>query len=379
MSDTQLNTSAAVGLAQDSKSPKKKMVWLEMLRIFAVLLVIFNHTGDYGFHYWATLDGGYRYWLFMACAALTVMNIPIFYMISGALLMGKEESIQTVWRKRVLRYALVILIFTFVQYLYLCFTSEDGFRETFSVWEWFVTMLSENIIVPYWFLYEYLGFLVMLPLYRRMLQNMKEEEFHYLFLLYIVFTGALPIIEYILTKWHTILNISFNIAYITGDLLVYPALGFYLIRKPKPTWKQLAVMWGLSLLCVVYTCLMTEYKLDYARQLSEARVGTFFKMLICIPAVTVFLTARKLFDTSDGKGITMHAGVEKLMLSMGSCVFGVYLVEQIFRNLMYDFGMVMVDHLPNFVATLIYCVVVFLAAYLVVLVLKLIPGLKKLL
>ena len=369
MSDTQLNTSAAVGLAQDSKSPKKKMVWLEMLRIFAVYLVIFNHTGDYGFHYWATLDGGYRYWLFMACAALTVMNIPIFYMISGALLMGKEESIQTVWRKRVLRYALVIVIFTFVQYLYLCFTSEDGFRETFSVWEWFVTMLS----------YEYLGFLVMLPLYRRMLQNMKEEEFHYLFLLYIVFTGALPIIEYLITKWHTILNISFNIAYITGDLLVYPALGFYLIRKPKPTWKQLAVMWGLSLLCVVYTCLMTEYKLDYARQLSEARVGTFFKMLICIPAVTVFLTTRKLFDTSDGKGITMHAGVEKLMLSMGSCVFGVYLVEQIFRNLMYDFGMVMVDHLPNFVATLIYCVVVFLAAYLVVLVLKLIPGLKKLL
>ena len=76
MSDTQLNTSAAVGLAQDSKSPKKKMVWLEMLRIFAVYLVIFNHTGDYGFHYWATLDGGYRYWLFMGCASLTVMNIP---------------------------------------------------------------------------------------------------------------------------------------------------------------------------------------------------------------------------------------------------------------------------------------------------------------
>ena len=81
MSDTQLNTSAAVGLAQDSKSPKKKMVWLEMLRIFAVYLVIFNHTGDYGFHYWATLDGGYRYWLFMGCASLTVMNIPLFYIL----------------------------------------------------------------------------------------------------------------------------------------------------------------------------------------------------------------------------------------------------------------------------------------------------------
>ncbi|MEE1300149.1 MAG: hypothetical protein UHI93_06345, partial [Acutalibacteraceae bacterium] len=128
----------------------------------------------------------------------------------------------------------------------------------------------------------------------------------------------------------------------------------------------------------VYTCLMTEYKLDYARQLSEARVGTFFKMLICIPAVTVFLTFRKLFDTSDGTGLTMHPGVEKLFLSIGSCVFGIYLVEQIFREAFYDFGMVLVDHLPNFPATLLYCVVVLLGAYLLVLVLKQIPGLKKL-
>ena len=379
MSESQLNTSAAVGLAQTGTSPKKKKVWLEVIRIFAVYLVIFNHTGDYGFHYFATLGGGYRYWLFMACSALTVMNIPLFYMISGSLLMGKEESVGTVWRKRVLRYALVILIFTFVQYLWISFRAEDGFRESFSLWEWFVTMLSENIIVPYWFLYEYLGFLVMLPLYRRMIQNLKEEEFHYLFLLYIVATGALPIIEYILTKWHTILNISFNIAYVTGDLLVFPALGYYLVNKPKPTWKQLAVMWGLSLLCVVYTCLMTEYKIGYAHQLSEARVGTFFKMLICIPAATVFLTCRKLFDTDDGKGITLHPGLEKLVLSMGSCVFGIYLVEQIFREAFYDFGMVMVDHLPNFTAALLYCFVVLLAAYLLALVLKQIPGLKKLL
>lgn len=357
----------------DVKQNKPKKLWLELVRIFAIYLVIFNHTGDYGFHYFATIGPGYRYWLFMAAAALTVMNIPLFYMISGYLLVGKEESLGTVWKKRIARYALVIVIFTFVQYLYLCFTSEDGFRETFSVWEWFVTMLSENIIVPYWFLYEYLGFLVMLPLYRRMLQNMKEEEFHYLFLLYIIFTGALPIVEYLLTRWHTILNISFNIAYITGDLLVYPALGYYLSKKSKPSWKQLAVLWALSLLCVVYTCLMTQYKIDVVRQLSEARVGTFFKTLICIPAVTVFLTFRKLFEDVD-----FHPGVEKLILSMGSCVFGIYLLEQIGRSVFYDTGMFLVDHLPNFVATLIYCVIVLLGTYLVVFVLKKIPGLKRL-
>ena len=85
--------------------------------------------------------------------------------------------------------------------------------------------------------------------------------------------------------------------------------------------------------------------------------------------VTVFLTFRKLFDTSDGTGLTMHPGVEKLFLSIGSCVFGIYLVEQIFREAFYDFGMVLVDHLPNFPATLLYCVVVLLGAYLLVLVL----------
>lgn len=367
MSELQVNT-----------APKKKKVWLEIVRVLAVFLVIFNHTGDYGFHYWATLAGGYRYWLFMGCAVMTVMNIPLFYLISGVTLMGKEETVGTVWKKRVLRYALVILIFTFVQYLWLSINAEDGFRESFSAWEWFVTMLSENIIVPYWFLYEYLGFLVMLPLLRRMIRNLKEQEFHYLFLLYLVFTGALPIIEYILTKWHTILNVSFNVAYMTGDLIVFPALGYYVSKKPKPTWQQLAVLWAMTLLCVVYTCLMTEYKLMYIHQLSEARVGTFFKMLIAIPAVTVFLTIRKLFDTDDGKGITLHPGVEKLFLSMGSCVFGIYLVEQIFRDLFYDCGLFLVDHLPNFPAAIIYCICVFLAAYLFVALLKLIPGVNKL-
>ncbi len=365
-----------------TKAPTNKRVWLELLRIFAVFLVIFNHTGDYGFHYFATIGPGYRYWLFMAFSALTVMNIPIFYMISGALLLGKDEPIGVVWKKRVLRYALVILIFTFVQYLYLCLTSADGFFEVFSVWDWFVTMLSENIIVPYWFLYEYLGFLVMLPILRRLVQNLREHEFQYLFIIYLIFTMALPAVEYLLTQWHTILNISFNISAITTDLLVYPALGYYLTRKPKPTGKQLAVLWAMSLLCVIYCCLMTEYKIDYTHQVSEARVGTFFKTFIPIPAVTVFLTFRKLFDVDtpgEGfQGFRLHAGFEQLALSMGSCVFGIYLLEQIGRNLMFPVGQVLVAHLPNFVAVIIYCILVLFVTYLVTLVLKQIPGLKKL-
>lgn len=393
--------------ASTRTSPKqaKKKVWLELLRIFAVFLVIFNHTGDYGFHYFATIGPGYRYWLFMACSALTVMNIPIFYMISGALLLGRDEPIGVVWKKRVARYALVIVLFTFVQYLYLCFTGDDGFRETFRVSDWLVTMLTKNIIVPYWFLYEYLGFLVMLPLLRRLVQNLRDREFLYLFGLYLVFTMALPAVEYVATHWHTLLNPSFDISAVTSNLLVYPALGYFLTRKPKPTGKQLGLLWAMSLLCVIYCCLMTEYKIGYAHQLSEARVGTFFQMFIPIPAATVFLTFRKLFDVEEGapasatpaapgaglavpeaaepasrgfRGFTLTPGVEKLTLSMGSCVFGIYLLEQIGRELLFPVGQLLTDHLPNFLATFLYCILVLFATYLPVLVLKQIPGLKKL-
>lgn len=54
----------------------KKIVYVEILRIIAILFVIFNHTGDNGF----TLFNGYygsnapQYWIFLMISIITRVN-----------------------------------------------------------------------------------------------------------------------------------------------------------------------------------------------------------------------------------------------------------------------------------------------------------------
>lgn len=48
----------------------------------------------------------------------------------------------------------------------------------------------------YWFLYTYIGFLIMLPLLRVLAMNMTLETFWYIIILNAFFTGFLPIFQF---------------------------------------------------------------------------------------------------------------------------------------------------------------------------------------
>ena len=73
---------------------KKRLLSLDFMRIFAILLVIFNHTDNRGFYRFLTDDPGtFLYWFNLFFSILCKAAVPLFFMISGALLLNKEESI----------------------------------------------------------------------------------------------------------------------------------------------------------------------------------------------------------------------------------------------------------------------------------------------
>lgn len=81
-------------------------------------------------------------------------------MISGGLLLGRQEILKELFSKRILRYAVVILIFTFLQYLRIVRVNpEGGFHPSI----WLLYCYVGNIIEPYWFLKSYLSMLIILP------------------------------------------------------------------------------------------------------------------------------------------------------------------------------------------------------------------------
>ena len=99
---------------------KKKLIYLEIMRIIAAFFVIFNHTGAIGGGFELFIDqplGSLRYWLYLLISICCKFAVPIFFMISGALLLARNEPIKVVLKKRLLPICIALLVFSFGYYL----------------------------------------------------------------------------------------------------------------------------------------------------------------------------------------------------------------------------------------------------------------------
>ena len=160
-------------LATDHKS-KNTIVHIEFLRILAIFLVLFNHTGTNGFFLFADeLDSPFfPFYIFLSIA--DKIAVPIFFMIAGALLLGKEESIRDVYTKRVFRYIVILVVVSFLYWLW-------QFHYNISVaalrvfWK---KLYSHHMSTQLWYLYSYIGLLIMLPLLRRLAGVLKKNDIY---------------------------------------------------------------------------------------------------------------------------------------------------------------------------------------------------------
>lgn len=98
---------------------KEKRLDYEVLRLIAIVGVVFNHTSGRGFDlYMAEGCSGINYVGSLLLGILCKIAVPLFFLVSGGLLLAKEERIRTVLVKRVLRILLALVIFSGVLYLF---------------------------------------------------------------------------------------------------------------------------------------------------------------------------------------------------------------------------------------------------------------------
>lgn len=232
-----------------------RKIHLDLLRIIAIFFVIYNHTNEKGYYLFSITENPLTYPFYMFLSVLCSIAIPIFFMISGALLLGKEESFKTLLSKRILRILAVIIIFSFVQYLYQVIWLE---RE-FDLLQFFKQIASSPIIIPYWYLYSYLVYLLLLPFLRRLVRAMKDKDYLYFMLLFLFFGGLKPLIQFFLGIGdNPYLSIPFQ-----DTIIFYPLMGYYFENKFSEkclTSKMLGISALLSILCVALLCFMTWYR-----------------------------------------------------------------------------------------------------------------------
>ncbi|MCM1268365.1 MAG: acyltransferase [Bacteroidales bacterium] len=94
-----------------------KKTYLESLRIIAVIWVIYNHTRELGFTLYQYPSDTLSHYLSIIMIPICKTAVPVFLMISGAVLLGKTEDYRQLFKKRIARYAGIILFWGTLQYL----------------------------------------------------------------------------------------------------------------------------------------------------------------------------------------------------------------------------------------------------------------------
>lgn len=344
----------------------KKRISLEVLRIIAICMVIFNHTGENGFEMFRTAYGTPLWYIVVLLDVISKAGVPLFFMISGVLLLGREETLRELFLKRILRYIAIIFLFSFVYYIRLYLHHPEY---GFSIKYFLTYIYSTPFIIPYWFLYSYLSFLIILPVLRAIVKSLKEKEY--------LWISGVSALLWFSPVWEKLLKLdSISISNGLGaSFVIFPILGYgianvitdiYFNLKSRIT---LIVTFIINWLCSVY---MNVAEFRESGELSGANIDRF----AWIPSIVIFYFVIYCFDK---KSIKIPERINSVISIVGGSVLCIYLFEDMLRSELFLnlFGLIS-GNMARLLMCIPYMLCIIICGVIISTVLKRIPLIKKL-
>lgn len=346
---------------RDAMTEQKKKIYIEVIRVAAILLVLYCHTSVNGLLYFQMDKGNRSSQLAIFVYPLAAGCVNLFFMISGALLLRKKESIGTVLHRRFLRFFIVTAVVVLVYYL------RDG--ENLSAKGYFNALYHGGSLTQHWFLYAYLSFLLILPFLQRMVAGITEESFYrYLLGTGILFQLGFPLFQLVSGFEPVGVNIP-----LTDQIVFYPLMGYFLDSKiiPKVCEHRNRRWIGSGLAVGLLLVLWVNYLMN-SRSLAVSGTLDYASWFHRIMIPGMYLLAGVIFT-----GERQNRWLCSILTFLGSGVFGTYLLEQIIRDRLFFLLEKWVYIIPEYLACWLWIGVCALCGILITNLLKCIPVIRK--
>lgn len=291
----------------------KRSLSFDLLRLLACLMVILMHSPISG-------DAAVEHGAFLtAVSYLTSPCVPLFFMVSGALLLNGngERVVTTDWLKHRLGKVVWPTVVFSLFYIFLYVPSSN----------WGVAVLS----IPFspqghgvlWFMYALIGLYLITPIIKPWLNSASEKEVW----LYLVIWGVSLLFPYLGLLVDVNSSITGTFYYLAG-YAGYFLLGYYLTRWTLNS-KVTPVVYLLALLVLPLPLLnkMLGWNLDFYSAF------WYLSAPVCIMTVAWFSAICRVFG-NDGKSYPLLATLSNLS-------FGVYLVHIfIMRDILWNLNLI---------------------------------------
>ncbi len=298
-----------------SNADNGREVYIDILRIIAVFFVIFTHTGNFGSKLYIMdeyIEKKPELYFYILADVFRCINIPLFLMISGTVMLHKRYSHRQVLKKS-LRYAVITIIVSYVYYLWRGFSPVDLICFLRLLW-------SDEVFGLMWFMYAYIGLLLVTPALQKMVAEFEKADYIYFIILGIIVKSILPLLSFIF-GWN---GFGIYIDLLT-DMVFYPIAGAFLghIENKEIKKKHMLLMAVICILSLVINVGMVRIEYLRCGEYSE-------KYLFCmstISSMALFVIVRKICSQIEFTGV-----LKRILNECGNCVFGTYLISMLVQN-----------------------------------------------
>lgn len=196
-----------------------KLQWADSLRALATIAVIILHVTA---PLLTSMESLTDWWIGNIIESSVRFSVPIFFMLTGALLFDKEYAINTFLKKRFFR-VIIPFLFWSIPYILFSLTLKVMHKEDldfFKVFTFIIDQFKNGSSYHLWFVYTLLGIYLFTPIIGKWIRNSTNKEILYFLILWLITVlFTYPFLSTFETK--------IDLSYFTG-FLGYTILGYYL-------------------------------------------------------------------------------------------------------------------------------------------------------
>jgi surface polysaccharide O-acyltransferase-like enzyme len=282
-----------------------KQLWPSHLRALATIAIVVLHTSAPVLYLINEVSIS-TWFIGNIYNSSTRFAVPVFFMISGAMLFNQDYNLKTFFIKRFKRILPPLIFWSIVYMLYFNVFDNLGNNWFFAV----IIKIIKNLFTGsscyhLWFVYTLMGLYFSVPIMRTWVKYASKKEIRYFLLIWLISTVYCS--SYLKEFLPTIELVNFS------GFLGYMVLGYYLSKINYHKKYILVLFFGLS---IVFTIFSTYYVSDR----DSAYNGTFYSAFLAnnlIASTSIFLLIKNLTIRSQI--------ISTLLLKIDSCSYGIYL------------------------------------------------------
>ena len=351
---------------------KKRVIWIELLRVMACIGVIGIHAGSQHFRdmpldssVWA-VSNFYH--------GINRFAVASFIMISGCLYLDSKRTwnLRRLWKRNILPIAAAYIFWQMFYAVYRIITNGTLAKGSKAALVKFMVYISKSYF-HLWYLPMLIGLLIITPMLWEIVNSARGKQWEeYMIVLFLVFQILPYTINYFPLPWKDhIMDILQTVQpeMVTG-YIGYFILGHYLshYEVSKKLEYLVYVLGVILILAAIGLCYISSQK-------SGKPIQSFYENYTL--AGFFWGSSFFLFFKNHVAKIKWNEKQEKRICYLGSCTFGIYLIHALIRDILHRIGIDSMMISNTAIAIPLLITMIFVLSLAAVMIIKKIPRVSK--